>query len=72
MEESELTKKYTTQSGDMFDLIAFRELGDCKYTEKLIDANRDKIDNFIFSAGEVLNIPDVSKDKVDTLPPWRK
>lgn len=65
-------KTYTTKSGDMFDLVAFRELGDCKYTEKLIDANRDKITNFIFSAGEVLNIPDISSDKVDALPPWRK
>lgn len=63
---------YTTESGDMFDLIAYKTLGDCKYTEKVINANRDKIDNFIFSAGEVLKIPDVSNDKVDALPPWKR
>ena len=65
-------KTYTTKSGDMFDLIAFRELGDCKYTERLINANRDKIRNFIFSAGEILKIPDISNDTIDILPPWRK
>ncbi len=63
-------KTYRTKSGDTFDLIAFRELGDCKYTEKLINANRDKIRNLIFSAGEIIIIPDISNDKIDSLPPW--
>lgn len=65
-------KIYTTTSGDMFDLIAFKILGDCKYTEKLINANRDKIENFIFSAGENLKIPDISKEKINILPPWKR
>ena len=63
---------YQTKSGDMFDLIAYKVLGDCKYTEKLIDANRDKIKNFIFSAGEILNIPDITENKVENLPPWKR
>ena len=64
-------KTYTTKSGDMFDSIAYKVYGDCNYTEKLIDANRDKIENFIFSAGVTLNIPDISKNKVNLLPPWK-
>lgn len=63
---------YKTKSGDMFDLVAYKTLGGCKYTEKLIDANRDKIENFIFSAGEILNIPDVTENKVENLPPWKR
>lgn len=67
-----MTKTYTTKSGDMFDSIAYKQLGDCRYTEKLINANRDKLENFIFSAGEILNLPDISKEQVSELPPWRR
>lgn len=63
---------YTTQSGDMFDLIAFKTLGDCRYTEKLINANRHLIENFIFSAGKTLNIPATSAEIAEKLPPWKK
>jgi len=62
---------YTTKSGDMFDLVAFQKYGDCKYTEKVLNANRDKLKNFIFSAGAELNIPDISADKINSLPPWK-
>ncbi len=65
-------KKYVTISGDMFDLIAYKELGSCAWTEKLIDANRDKIETFIFSAGVELTIPDVETSKAIDLPPWRR
>jgi len=65
-------KTYTTSTGDQFDLIAYQQLGSCRYTEKLINANRNHIETFIFKAGVELNIPDVETEQVTKLPPWRK
>lgn len=63
---------YTTKSGDMFDLVAYRQLGSCDYTEKLLNVNRTKLQTLKFKAGETLNLPDVSQDKISKLPPWLK
>lgn len=63
---------YTTIAGDMWDLIAYKTLGDCKYVETLINANREYLDTFIFDAGIELEIPDVTTEqKAVNLPPWR-
>lgn len=64
---------YSTQSGDMWDLISYKTLGDCKYVDALINANRDKIDYFIFPAGIELNVPDITPEiKKSALPPWKR
>ena len=63
---------YVTKSGDMFDLVAFRQLGSCDYTEKLLNVNRTKLRTLKFKAGEKLNLPDISQDKISKLPPWLK
>lgn len=63
---------YTTKTGDTFDLIAYQQLGSCRFTDKIIDANRNFIDTFIFSAGVELVIPDVSQERQVNLPPWRR
>lgn len=63
---------YVTKSGDMFDLVAYRQLGSCDYTEKLLNVNRTKLRTLKFKAGEKLNLPDVSQDKISKLPPWLK
>lgn len=63
--------KYVTKVGDVWDKIAYEQLGSCKYTDKLIDANRDKIETFIFGAGEELTIPTIDKSVKVVLPPWR-
>lgn len=64
---------YTTRSGDTWDGIAYREMGSCRHTELLMNANRKHLDTFIFSAGTVLTIPDAEKSEiVAALPPWRK
>ena len=63
---------YKTISGDTWDLIAFKQLGSCNYTEVLINANRNHIDKFIFPAGVELLIPDIENEqKKLSLPPWR-
>lgn len=64
-------KEYVTKSGDMWDLIAFREMGDSKHIDKLMNANRAEIQNFIFSAGVKLKIPDVDNKIKIPLPAWR-
>lgn len=65
-------KTYTTKSGDTFDLIAYNELGSCKFVEALINANRKYCDVYIFDAGIELNIPDVTAEKkAKKLPAWR-
>lgn len=66
-------KTYTTSQGDTFDLVAFKTLGSCDYTEALINANREQIQTFIFSAGVELTVPDIEEQKqVTTMPPWRR
>jgi len=63
---------HTTKSGEMFDLIAYKTLGSCDYTEKILNVNRTKLRTLKFSAGEKLEIPDISRDKISKLPPWLK
>lgn len=67
-----MSKTYTTKNGDTFDLIAYNELGSCKYVEKLINANRKYVDVYIFDAGTELIIPDIDDEKkTKKLPAWR-
>ena len=66
-----MVKTYTTKSGETFDSIAYEQMGDCKYTEILISANRQHIKNFIFRAGVELIIPEVDNTTAVPLPPWR-
>lgn len=65
-------KTYRTKSGDTFELIAYQQMGSCRYVEKLINANREHIETFIFSAGVEIKIPDIETAKVTNLPPWRR
>ena len=68
-----MTYSYKTVSGDTFDFIAFKTLGSCNYTEALINANRQYLDTFIFSAGVELTIPDIEEEqKATPLPPWKR
>lgn len=60
-----------TKLGDTWDAIAFRELGNCRFTEKLIDANRKHVGTVIFTAGIELELPDVTNERQTKLPPWR-
>lgn len=70
--------KYTTISGDMWDAIAFKTLGDIKYTDKLIKANIEYVSVYVFPAGVVLNVPDIDEinDKEvledEAMPAWKR
>ena len=64
-------QKYITQSGDSWDLIAFKIWNDKKFTQDLINANRDYVTTFIFSAGVELIIPDIAIENKIKTPPWK-
>ena len=51
-------KTYTTISGQTWDQIAYEVYGDEHYCDRIMDANRQRIDYFVFPAGIKLNIPD--------------
>ena len=62
---------YTTAQGDMWDLIAFTQLGDVSYTDSLMNMNQQHISYYIFPAGITLILPDVEPGASDMLPPWK-
>lgn len=61
----------TTKLGDTWDIISYRELGSCRWTEELINLNRKHVEKLIFAAGVELELPDISNDRKSKLPPWR-
>ena len=54
-----MTKSYTTISGDMWDKIAFEQMGSVLHTDKLMKANVKYASTYVFPAGVVLTIPEV-------------
>lgn len=73
-----MSKQYTTVSGDTWDSIAYQTLGDYKYTDRLMKANIEYIDYYIFPSGITLNIPDIEELENEemlsdeTLPEWKR
>ena len=67
-----MSKTYTTISGDMWDQIAYTQMGSVLHTDKLIKANADYAAMFIFPAGVVLTIPKEKKKQSMELPPWKR
>lgn len=67
-----MSKTYTTISGDMWDIIAYKTLGDETYTDKLIKNNLQYRNVVIFPAGVVLDIPDIETQFSAKLPPWKR
>lgn len=61
-------KTYTTISGQTWDQIAFEVYGDEHYCDRIMDANRDKLDYFVFPAGVELDLPDSESLNHDSLP----
>lgn len=65
-------KTYRTIQGDMWDSIAYKQLGSVMHTDKLINANLKYRYYYTFPAGITLTIPDVDDSTVNALAPWRK
>ncbi len=63
---------YTTKQGDMWDQIAYQQMGSCDHTKTLMWANRAYLDYYTFPAGVELTIPDVPETASATAPPWKQ
>lgn len=50
-----MTKSYTTISGDMWDKIAFEQMGSVLHTDKLMKANVKYASTYVFPAGCINN-----------------
>lgn len=67
-----MSKTYTTMQGDMWDMIAYREMGSVDYVDDLMNANSSLLGYFSFPSGIVLTIPDIPESGASTLPPWKQ
>ena len=67
-----MTKTYTTMSGDMWDKIAYEQMGSVLHMDKLIKANVEYAAFFVFPAGVVLTIPAIEDRPSMELPPWKR
>lgn len=68
-------KKYETVSQDTWDIIAKRVYGSEALMDQLIRANLQHRKTVFFSAGVVLNVPDIdteSAEFAENLPPWKR
>lgn len=65
-------KTYTTIQGDMWDSIAYAQLGDVAHTDKLMNANLQYREFYTFPAGVVLVLPEIKNTVSSALPPWKK
>ncbi len=63
---------YKTSHGDTWDMIAYTELGNTDYTDRLIAANPEYVGTLIFPAGVTLRLPDIPEETGDSLPPWKR
>lgn len=63
---------YTTVLGDTWDKIAKEVYGNELYAGYLMKHNYHALDIFVFSAGTVLNIPELKEEDTTDLPPWRE
>lgn len=70
--EENMTKKYTTIAGDMWDTVAYKTMGDESHTDKIIKANSKFRHLVIFPAGIVLTIPEAETEYPAELPPWKR
>ncbi|WP_372714748.1 phage tail protein [Ilyobacter sp.] len=68
-----MADNYTTSQGDTWDLIAYKIWETEKYTWDLMKENQVYKDTATFSAGVVLNVPDITIDtSSENLPPWKR
>jgi len=64
-------KKYVTVQGDMWDSIAYQQLGSTDYTGSLIALNPQYRNFYILPAGLHLLLPDPTPHASTSLPPWK-
>ena len=67
-----MSRTYTTVQGDMWDSIAYQQLGSVLHTDKLMNANQQYRKYYTFPAGIVLTLPEITEVVNDSLPPWKR
>ncbi len=67
-----MSKTYVTKQDDMWDAIAYAQLGDTSYMDQLIALNREYREYYVFPAGITLVLPEATPDAPAIAPPWRK
>ena len=65
-----MSRIYKTVSGDAWDLIAYKQMGNESYMKLLLEANRDLVEVLRFEAGVSVVIPDVPATSAENLPFW--
>ncbi|WP_088227784.1 tail protein X [Desulfosporosinus sp. FKB] len=64
---------YTTVLGDTWDMIAYKLSGHETWAKNLIEVNPQYAQTVLFSAGIVLNVPELSTSTdYSALPPWKQ
>lgn len=63
---------YTTIQGDMWDSIAWSQMGSVYHTGELMNANPKYHDYLTFPAGITLTIPDSEAQPPTSVPPWKR
>ena len=69
-----MPESYLTQQGDKWDLIAWQQMGETRYMNRLMAANTQHLGYYIFPTGIELTIPDIDTEQaaLSSLPPWRQ
>ena len=65
-------KTYRTVQGDMWDSIAYSQLGSTDYTDRLMNLNPAYQNYYSFPAGIVLTLPEPVYKINKKLPPWKR
>lgn len=67
-----MSKTYITAQGDTWDSIAFTQMGDVCYTDRLMMQNSAFLAHYIFPPGIRLELPEVDSTPAQVLPPWKQ
>jgi len=67
-----LSRIHVTAQGDMWDSIAYTQLGSIAHTDKLMELNQQYLAYYIFPAGITLELPDIVAESPTSLPPWKR
>ena len=63
---------YQTVLGDTWDIIAKKVYGKEVYADRLMEANPDLLEEFIFSAGVTVEYPELEEETLpEAYPEWR-
>ncbi len=63
--------KYITSAGDMWDKIAFEQMGSENYMDVLMQNNFDLIEYVVFPDGIEIDIPEIDDTQIE-MPSWRE